>query len=204
MNKAALIAIVSTVSVLLIVLVLFFATSDADFGDKKREFSELGGDFTLQSSEGAVSLSRFQNKVVVMYFGFLTCPEVCPNSMTIVSSALNKLSPAQLAETQALLVSIDPKRDTPEKLAEYAKFYHQNLLGLTGSKNEIDVVTNQYGAYYNFTEIEAVTADYGVEHSSRYYVIDRAGNLVTAMRHSTTANELYAQIIQLLDKGAAS
>ena len=66
------------------------------------------------------------------------------------------------------------------------------------------MVTNQYGAYYNFTEIEAVTADYGVEHSSRYYVIDRTGNLVTAMRHSTTANELYAQIIQLLDKGAAS
>ena len=203
MNKPAVIAIVSTVAALLIVVVLFFTTSDATFGEPKRTFSDMGGDFTLQSSTGPVSLNDFRGNVVVMYFGFMTCPEVCPNSMGVVSSALDRLSAPQLEETQAMIVSVDPKRDTPEALAEYADYYHDKLLGLTGSKQDIDLVTSQYGAYYDFTEIESVTADYGVEHSSRYYVIDQAGELVTAMRHSTTSNELYAQITQLLENEAA-
>jgi len=102
---------------------------------------------------------------------------------------------------QAILVSIDPKRDTPEKLAKYAEFFHPNLVGITGSQDEIDTVTKQYGAFYNFTEIESVSLEYGVEHSSRYYVIDQQGKLVTAMRHSTTPNELFAQIIEVQEKG---
>ena len=104
----------------------------------------------------------------------------------------------QLEQSQAILVSVDPNRDTPEKLAEYTRFYHPTLIGLTGTKDDIDRVTRQYGAYYDFSEIESVTEDYGVEHSSRYYVIDKQGGLVAAMRHSTTPNELYAQILELL------
>lgn len=198
MNKVALWSIAGAGAFLIIMVSLFFITSDNDFGEKANKFSDLGGDFTLTSKNGAVSLSDFEKKVVVMYFGFLTCPEVCPSSMTVISTALARLNKEQLADTQAILVSVDPTRDTPEKLEEYTEFYHSSLLGLTGSKGDIDRVTKQYGAYYDFTEIESVTADYGVEHSSRYYVIDKQGKLVTAMRHSTTPNELYTQILELL------
>ena len=201
MNKAAIAAIGFIVLSLIVVVTLFVSTSEANFGDSKRTFADLGGDFTLQSSDGPVALQDYRGKVVVMYFGFMTCPEVCPNSMGVISAALNRLSENDLAATQALLVSVDPKRDTPEKLAEYAQYYHANLHGLTGSKEQIDQITRQYGAYYNFTEIESVTADYGVEHSSRYYVIDPDGKLVAAMRHSTTPNELHAQITELLNQG---
>jgi len=130
MNKVAL-ALISGLGVFLVVIIgLFVLTSDADLSEKPKQFSELGGDFTLMS--------------------------------------------------------------------EYTRFYHPSLIGITGSKEEIDQVTKQYGAYYDFSEIESVTEDYGVEHSSRYYVIDKQGQLVTAMRHSTTPNELYAQILELL------
>ena len=200
MNKAATAGIAFIIISLVVVIALFFTTSDGDFGESKRSFADLGGDFTLSSHQGPVSLHDYRQKVVVMYFGFMTCPEVCPNSMGVISSALNRLSSEQLASTQAILVSVDPKRDTPEALAEYSRFYHPSLIGITGSKHEIDAVTRQYGAYYNFTEIENVTADYGVEHSSRYYIIDQNGKLITAMRHSTTPNELYAQITQLLER----
>jgi len=199
MNKIALWSIAGAGAFLIIMVSLFFITSDTDFGEKATKFSDLGGDFTLTSKNGAVSLSDFEQKVVVMYFGFLTCPEVCPSSMTVISTALARLNEEQLADTQAILVSVDPTRDTPEKLEEYTQFYHSSLLGLTGSKDDIDRVTKQYGAYYDFTEIESVTEDYGVEHSSRYYVIDQRGKLVTAMRHSTTPNELYTQILELLE-----
>ena len=200
MNKVALWSIAGLSIFLLLVVSLFFITSDADFGEKTAKFSDLGGDFTLTSKNGAVSLDDFQGKVVVMYFGFMTCPEVCPASMTVIGSALARLDDRQLQGTQALLVSVDPNRDTPDKLAEYTKFYHDNLIGLTGTKDDIDQVTKQYGAYYDFTEIESVTEDYGVEHSSRYYVIDKQGKLIAAMRHSTTPNELYTQILELLEQ----
>lgn len=200
MNKVALWSVSALGIFLLIVIGLFVVTSDADFGDKPQQFSQLGGDFNLTSKDGEVSLSDFNGKVVVMYFGFMTCPEVCPNSMTVISTALTRLNEEQLRGTQAMLVSVDPNRDTPDKLAEYTEFYHSNLIGLTGSKDDIDRVTQRYGAYYDFTEIESVTEDYGVEHSSRYYVIDQRGQLVAAMRHSTTPNELVAQIIELLEQ----
>lgn len=177
---------------------LFVVTSDKSLAEKPRSLDSLGGDFTLTAHSGKVSLSDYRGKAVVMYFGFLTCPEVCPSSMTTISTALNRLDADEASQTQAILVSVDPKRDTIKELAEYAQFYHPRLVGLTGNKEQIDSVTNQYGAYYDFSEIESVTADYGVEHSSRYYVIDRDGKLVTAMRHSTTPNELAAQIKELL------
>ncbi len=198
MNKTIQLTLLSILAAIIVVVTLFVTTLDNDLTAKPREFENLGGNFTLTSHQGTVSLSDFQEKVVVMYFGFLTCPEVCPNSMTVISTALNRLPSEHGAEVQALLVSVDPKRDTPEKLAEYAKFYHKNLIGLTGDKNQIDNVTRQYGAYYDFSEIESATSDYGVEHSSRYYVIDRNGELIAAMRHSTTPNELAAQIQELL------
>ena len=198
MNKVAL-GLIAGLGVFLAVLIgLFILTSDADLTEKPQQFSDLGGNFTLMSKDGSVSLDDFQGKVVVMYFGFLTCPEVCPQSMTVISSALARLNAEQLEQSQAILVSVDPNRDTPEKLAEYTRFYHSTLIGLTGTKDDIDRVTRQYGAYYDFSEIESVTEDYGVEHSSRYYVIDKQGGLVAAMRHSTTPNELYAQILELL------
>jgi len=183
---------------MLILIGLFIATSDSEFGEKPQTFTDLGGNFTLTSKDGPVSLSDFKDKVVVMYFGFMTCPEVCPSSMTVISTALARLESKELQTTQAILVSVDPKRDTPEKLAEYTQFYHASLIGLTGSSADIDRVTKQYGAYYDVDEIASVTEDYGVEHSSRYYVIDRQGKLVAAMRHSTTPNELYTQIQELL------
>lgn len=200
MNKVAMAGIGFLAFSLMVVVVLFFATSDTEFGESKRSFDDLGGDFTLNSHQGPISLPDYRGKVVVMYFGFMTCPEVCPNSMGVISNALNRLSNEQLANTQAILVSVDPRRDTPEALAEYSRYYHPNLIGVTGSTQDIDSVTRQYGAYYNFTEIENVTADYGVQHSSRYYIIDQTGKLITAMRHSTTPNELYAQITQLLER----
>ena len=91
MNKI----VISVLSVLLVAIIglvsLFVSTSNTDFDQKAKQFSELGGDFTLTSQEGPVSLSDFEGKVVVMYFGFLTCPEVCPNSLTVIRTALKRL-----------------------------------------------------------------------------------------------------------------
>ncbi len=198
MNRVAKLSLLGILLGIAGVVGLFVSTSDANYGDRPNTFLELGGDFTLDSVDGPISLSDYRGKVVVMYFGFLTCPEVCPNSMTVIQGALNRLTSEEKENVQALLVSVDPKRDSVEKLEEYTQFYHENLVGLTGTQSDIDAVTRRYGAFYDFTEIGNATSDYGVEHSSRYYVIDQQGKLVAAMRHSTTPNELQAQVRELL------
>ena len=158
----------------------------------------LGGEFELQSSEGLVRLSDFQGKVTVVYFGFLSCPEVCPASMGMVSKMLNKLSEAEQLQVQPILISIDPKRDEVQEIAEFTHYFHPSILGVTGSPEQIDQVALDYGAFFEVSESVTPGSDYAFRHSSRYYVIDQNGQLVDAMRHSTTANELAARIRTLI------
>lgn len=157
----------------------------------------LGGEFELQSYEGQVKLSDFQGKVVVLYFGFLSCPEVCPASMGMMSRTLSKLE-EDAEQVQSILISIDPKRDSYEQIAKFTEYFDSRILGVTGTVEQIDMVARDYGAHFEITESDTVDSEYAFRHSSRYYVIDRQGQLVDAMRHSTTANELAARIRTLI------
>ena len=159
---------------------------------------KLGGDFTLQSADGEVSLADFRGQVVVLYFGFLNCPEVCPTSMGMIRKTLNKLTIAELNQVQPILVSVDPKRDTVQDLEDFSDYFHQKIIGVTGSPDAIDAVARDYGAYFKITQSETPDSEYAFEHTSRYYVINQQGELVDAMRHSTTANELAARIRKLM------
>lgn len=174
-------------------IALFLSTSKNTFGEKQpSSFAELGGDFTLQSVKGDVSLSDFKGKAVVMYFGFMSCPEVCPNSMGVIQGALNKLESEKSDQVQGIMISIDPERDSLTQLADFTRYFHPNIIGITGEPSELEQVAKQYGAYFAKTPDER--REYVFEHVSRYYVINKQGQLVDAMRHSTTANELAARL----------
>ena len=165
------------------------------FGD---ENGKLGGDFTLNSVDGPVSLADYRGKVVVVYFGFLNCEEVCLNSMRVLQNTMLRLDAHDQEQVRIMLISIDPARDTPEALARFAHSYHDNIIGLTGSQRQIDKVSRLYGAHYKITDEDRNDPSYFFRHSSRYYVIDQNGELIDAMRHSTTPNELTTRVRQLL------
>lgn len=158
----------------------------------------LGGDFTLQSSNGPVSLQDFRGQVVLLYFGFVNCPEVCPASMAVYRKALGQLSPAERAQVQPLLVTIDPERDSLTDIDQFLEYFNTNTIGLSGTLTDIRAVAAQYGAFFEKADAEDSELGYVFDHVSRYYVIDQNGVLVDAMRHSTTANELRARIRSLL------
>ncbi|MDA8682527.1 SCO family protein [Porticoccaceae bacterium] len=162
----------------------------------------VGGDFVLRNIDGRVSLEDFRGSVVILYFGFLSCPEVCPTSMSILTRSLEKLSPAEKNKTKAILISIDPQRDNFQELLEFTNYYHPNILGVTGTEQEVEKVAQQYGAFFEITASETVDSAYAYRHSSRYYIIDQQGNLIQAMRHSTTPNELAARIKKLFQQSA--
>lgn len=194
-----------TVAVTFVTALATFLLSSNDLPSKRLggEDGKLGGDFTLQGYHGEVSLSDYQGKIVIMYFGFTSCKEVCSLSMGVIRNTLLGMQREELDNIQVILVSFDPERDTLKDLEEYSKQYHSKIIGVTGTKKQLDNVVDDYGAYYKLANvelsaIEKFDLDYAFRHSSRYYIINQQGELIDAMRHSSTPNELLARIRTLI------
>jgi len=149
----------------------------------------VGGDFTLHSADGPVSLHDLRGKVVLVYFGYTFCPDICPTSLAFTAQGLNRLDKSELARTQVLFVSVDPARDTLEKLKEYGAFFHPNILGITGTPQEVAAVAKLYGASYSKQDTGSA-GGYVVDHSAATYVVDPSGKMVATLQHGTPPAEV--------------
>lgn len=157
----------------------------------------MGGDFALDGPRGRVSLQDYRGKLVLLYFGYTYCPDVCPTSLLIWAQALKELTPQELARVQPIFVSVDPERDTLPRLAEYAAFFHPSLLPLTGSPERLHEIAARYGAHFARQE-NAAAGGYVVDHTSSTLLIDRDGRLVARLAHATPPEQLLAEIRQHL------
>jgi protein SCO1/2 len=158
----------------------------------------LGGDFTLQSLAGPVSLSDFRGQAVVIYIGYASCPDVCPTALAVLSQALKALTPEQREQVQGIFISVDPERDTLEHLDRYSRFFSDRIVGVTGSREEIDAVVRQYGAFYRKVQLDDSAMGYAVDHSSRLYLVAPDGQLVGTLLHNSTPAELSQRLQELL------
>jgi protein SCO1/2 len=156
-----------------------------------------GGDFTLHSATGPISLTELRDKVVLLYFGYTSCPDICPTSLTLMSIALSQLSTEESAQVRGLFVSVDPERDTPQRLAQYSSHFHPNISGITGSPAEVAEVARLYGAVYQRAEGDTALG-YTIDHSSVTYLIDPQGRLTMTLPHGTTPGAILQQIRRLL------
>lgn len=145
-------------------------------------------DFTLTSANGDVSLSDFRGKVVLIYFGYTFCPDICPATLANVGQALNQID-SQAEDVQLIMVSLDPGRDTPEKLAEYVAHFHPSFIGITGTQEEIDMVASLYGIFYQVNQGSAAT-NYLIDHTATLMVIDREGYLKLVFPFGVSADEI--------------
>jgi len=161
--------------------------------------SELpGGDFVLHSSQGEFSLKELRGKVVLLYFGYTKCPDVCPTSLSMLAQALNELSEDELKSVQAVFVSVDPKRDNFEVLDEYVGYFHPKLMGVTGSEHEIANAAKSYGAQYEEVALEGSSFGYAVNHSAVTYLITPEGELRYMFPHETPSFVILEAIRYLL------
>ncbi|MES9895519.1 MAG: SCO family protein [Candidatus Thiodiazotropha endolucinida] len=183
-------------------LILFSSAASDEMAQKDEILSSRsespGGDFVLYSSQGKVSLKQFRGKVVLLYFGYTKCPDVCPTSLSIIAQALNELSEEELKSVHGVFISVDPKRDDVQVLDEYVRHFHPNLVGVTGSEGEVAEVARRYGAQYEEVALEGSDFGYAVNHSSVTYLITPEGDLRFMLPHQTPVFVILEAIRYLL------
>ena len=160
----------------------------------------LGGNFTLFDQDGSVSLKDFKDKVVLLYFGYTFCPDVCPTNLALMSQAFNQLSKSELDSVQGVFISVDPDRDSPEHLFKYSQGFHSKIIGLSGSSSRIKEVASKYGSVYKINRNSVNDSTYTVDHSSATYVIGKDGNLNKILPHAAPASEILVAIRKELNK----
>lgn len=132
---------------------------------------QAAADFTLTSVNGPVSLTDFSDKVVLLYFGYTFCPDVCPATLTELRQVLHEMG-KDADQIQVIMITVDPERDTPAQLADYVTHFDPSFIGLSGTEAEIAAVAAQYGVFFERHEGTAATG-YLVDHTARVFVIDR-------------------------------
>ncbi len=145
--------------------------------------------FKLSGANGDVSLSDYRGKLVLIYFGYTFCPDICPATLANVGQALRSLSEKQANDVQLIMISLDPERDTPGKLAEYMNHFYPSFVGITGSDEQLAEVTSLYGIFYQ--KSPGKTAEtYLIDHTATLLVIDREGYLKLVFPFGVTVDEI--------------
>lgn len=142
------------------------------------------------------SLKDFSGKVVMLYFGFVQCPDVCPTALNRASEVMRALGP-DAQRVQLLFVTVDPERDTPEMLKEYMAAFDPSFLALTGTAAEIRKAADEFKIYYKQI---STGSSYTMDHTASTYLFDAQGNLRIMLRHEQTADDYTADIRQLLSE----
>lgn len=158
--------------------------------DPPRQAPELG----LQGSHGGeLSLHDYRGKIVVLGFGFTSCPDVCPTTLATLAQARKKLG-ARASDVQVVYVTVDPERDTADRMRKYLTTFDPTFLGGTGSPERLAAVRKEYGIA---AEKKMYGKNYSVAHSSYTYLIDREGRLRALMPYGSTPDD-YVHDIELL------
>jgi cytochrome oxidase Cu insertion factor (SCO1/SenC/PrrC family) len=156
----------------------------------------IGGPFALIDHTGKLRTDEdFRGKLLLIYFGYTNCPDVCPTDLMQIGLAMNGLGPAGEA-VQPLFITLDADRDTAAHLADYVTLFHPRLIGLTGSVEEIRRVALAFKVYY--AKYPPDSPDYAVDHSSFVYLVDGAGKYIGFLPPGTTADRMIEMITPYL------
>jgi len=157
-----------------------------------------GGDFTLIDQDSTTfQLASLRGKVVLVFFGYSQCPDVCPTTLSKLSSVARRLG-SDRHQMKVVYVSVDPERDTPSVLKADLQNFDLDAVGLTGTRTDLDRVVAMYGASYEIVPTPESAARYTVSHSTTLSVLDRQGKLVAEFPYEATADDIAAAVRALL------
>jgi protein SCO1/2 len=160
-------------------------------------YSHMGGEFTLDGKDGAVSLSDFKNKNVILYFGFTHCPDVCPLSLSNLGAHFKKLAKSIQDNTQVIFISVDHRRDKPKSVHAYASHFGKSFIGITGNKDAIEGITKKYGVIFSYEEMPESELKYTVNHTSRFFLVNKDGVLIDAVPDTVKFEDFRKKVLSL-------
>ncbi|NOX63735.1 MAG: SCO family protein [Chloroflexi bacterium] len=154
-------------------------------------------DFTLTAHTGErVSLSDFRGKYVVLFFGYTFCPDVCPLTLAELSRAMQILGD-KAEGVQVIMVTVDPERDTAERLANYVPSFHPDFIGLTGSADEIAKAATPLGIFYAKNEVEGASG-YLMDHTASVTLLDKEGRVRLVWPFGTAPEDIASDLEYML------
>lgn len=182
--------------VLLVCLVLAGCTKP-EFNNIDISGADYARDFTLTDAAGARrSLADYHGKVVVLFFGYTHCPDVCPTTLAQLAQA-RRLLGADAERVQVLFVTLDPERDTPQLLQRYVPAFDPSFVGLTGSRQQIEVAAREFKVF--FQKVDGPTPDsYTLDHSSGSFVFDPQGRVRLYLSDKSRPDQIAPDLKRLL------
>jgi protein SCO1/2 len=189
---------------LVLALLLITCLAACDAGPGKTPFNavditgaDYASDFVLSDQTGKQrALADFKGKVVVLFFGYTHCPDVCPTTMADLAKVMKQLG-ADAASTQVLFVTLDPKRDTPTLLSRYVPAFNPNFLGLYGDEAATKKVAKDFHIFYEVRP-GASPDSYTVDHTAGTFVFDREGRLRLFLNYGMAPEKIAADMKRLL------
>lgn len=155
-------------------------------------------DFTLTASTGEpMSLSDLEGKHVLLFFGYTFCPDVCPTTLADMSKMADALGDKKMEDVQVVFVSVDPERDTPERLDGYLDFFDQRFLGMTGTLEEIIAAGTQFGVFFERHEGTPATG-YLIDHTSIVTLIGPDGHVRMVFPYGTAGEDIAADVAYMM------
>lgn len=156
-----------------------------------------GGDFTLTDHFGTpMQLSDFQGKVILLNFGYTHCPDICPATMFNMKRIMNQLGDDR-TNVQVLFITLDPARDTPQRLQSYVEYFNSGFVGLTGTAEEIQHVADRYGMRFEKEAMES-SLEYSIAHTGLIYLIDRQGRIRVFFKLNAPVQRIIQDVQTLL------
>lgn len=153
-------------------------------------------DFTLEAADRSVSLRDLRGRHVVLFFGYSFCPDVCPLTMQRLDQALDRLG-EEADRVQVVMITVDPGRDTPDRMREYVSQFDPTFLGLSGSVEAVEKVATEYGIFHAKVERDD-GGPYTMDHTATVLVLNDDGELVLLWPHGMAAESMAADLETLL------
>jgi protein SCO1/2 len=158
----------------------------------------IGGDFTLVDQNGTTRRAAdFRGKLMLVFFGYTSCPDVCPTELQVMAEAMDQLGEAAGA-VAPIFITVDPERDTPEQLKLYAESFDPRLVALTGSQEQVTAAARAYRVYFAKRPQQG-SDDYLMDHSSFVFLMDRDGRYLMHFNPATTPEQMAAAISKRLN-----
>jgi len=158
----------------------------------------VGGDFKISTTNGEFDLAAKRGKIIILYFGYTFCPDICPTTLSTVGMALKKFSPEELNNIETLFIGVDTKRDTLEKLKEYSAFFHPSIIGGSTTPEKTREIANLFGVNYIINDPEVGKSYYVVDHSTQLFILNKHGKIAELIPHGENAEIIYETVLKYM------